>query len=102
MLFPARTCQPGVKPPLLQAVECGDYKRVENLLTEGANPNHGQPPFSRVLPLDAALKRGDEKLATLLREHGALTRAEWKQTARNGSFKETRGPAPFDSTSTPK
>lgn len=76
--WPRGTCQPGIKPPLVKAIEAGDRTRVAQLLQDGANPNIGQPPFGPP-PLDIAIEKGDPAIISILKTHGAKTRAEFRE-----------------------
>ena len=61
---------PGVRP-LHSAAAVGDREAVRALLEAGANPNVRQK--SGHTPLDAAIHNDDERMAALLRSHGAVS-----------------------------
>jgi hypothetical protein len=57
------------EPPLIRAVEAGDLKKAQNLISKGANAN--QTDGIGFPALSIAANRGDEKMTKLLLDAGA-------------------------------
>ena len=66
----------GNKTPLLMAIEVGNFKAVEALLTKGAHVNYPATYGVRRTPLQMAAEQGHLDMVTLLLDHGAEVDAE--------------------------
>ncbi len=72
--------------PLWLAAAFGEYAIAERLLAHGADPNG--PSYAAGSPMDRAYNRRDDRMKALLRDAGAITRAD--TVAINGDVEAVR------------